>query len=47
MAGASDGATNTSDFLADGVSLSGQQAMITLLREAALRKTAKIFFERA
>lgn len=47
MAGASDGATNTADFLADGVSLVGQQAMITLLKEAALRKTSKIFYERA
>jgi hypothetical protein len=47
LAGASDGATNTTDFLADGVSLVGQQAMMSLLREAALRKTAKIFYDRA
>jgi hypothetical protein len=46
LAGASDGATNASDFMADGISIEGQRAMITLLKEVALRKTEKIFYER-
>lgn len=46
LAGASDGPTNTSDFLADGIYIEGHRAMVTLLREVARRKTEKIFYER-
>lgn len=46
LAGASDGATNASDFMADGISVEGQMAMMTLLKQVALRKTEKVFYER-
>jgi D-glutamate cyclase len=46
LAGASDGPTNTSDFLADGIGIDGHRAMVTLLKELARRKTEKIFYER-
>jgi D-glutamate cyclase len=46
LAGASDGATNGSDFMADGIYVDGQMAMMTLLKRVAQRKTEKLFFER-